>query len=242
MLYMIGIGLSDEKDVSIKGLEAIQRSKYVYLENYTSLLQVSRQKLEGFYGKAIGLASRELVEKRADEILNKAKEEDVAFLVIGDIFSATTHVDLVLRAKQKGVGVKYIHGASILNAVSVVGLELYKYGKVTSIPFENENVRTPVNVYEMNNKIGLHTLFLLDLDPKNDKFMSIKDACEYLLRNKVDDVVAIGCAGIGSDEQDIKVGKLSELKGKTFHYVKPQCLIIPGNLHFIEEEALEQWK
>lgn len=241
MLYLIGIGLIDEKDISVKGLEAVKKAKYVYLENYTSVLQVSREKLEKFYGKEIGLATRDLVENHSDEIFKRAVNSDVAFLVVGGIFGATTHIDFVLRAREKGIKIKYIHGASILSAVGVVGLELYKYGKITSIPFENKNVKTPLEVLKMNKKMGLHTLILLDLDVKNDKFMTIPDACDYLLKNKIDDF-AIGCAGIGSDEQDIKVGKISEIKDKVYNVLKPQCLIIPGKLHFMEEEALNQWK
>lgn len=48
-LYMIGLGLSDESDVSIKGLEIIKKSKKIFLESYTSLLNVNVKKLEEFY-------------------------------------------------------------------------------------------------------------------------------------------------------------------------------------------------
>ena len=46
VLYFIGIGLNDEKDITINGLEAVKKSKYVYLESYTSILQVSKEDLE----------------------------------------------------------------------------------------------------------------------------------------------------------------------------------------------------
>jgi len=45
------------------------------------------------------------VEDAADEILPKREDEDVAFLVVGDPFGATTHTDLVLRAKEKDIQV-----------------------------------------------------------------------------------------------------------------------------------------
>ena len=39
MLYLIGLGLGDEKDITVKGLEIIkQKCEKVYLENYTSIL------------------------------------------------------------------------------------------------------------------------------------------------------------------------------------------------------------
>lgn len=45
MLYLIGLGLSDEKDVTVRGLEAIKGSDRVYLEAYTSILGVGKERL-----------------------------------------------------------------------------------------------------------------------------------------------------------------------------------------------------
>lgn len=38
MLYIIGLGLGDEKDITLKGLEAVKKCSQVYMEAYTSLL------------------------------------------------------------------------------------------------------------------------------------------------------------------------------------------------------------
>ena len=38
--------------------------------------------------------------------------------------SATTHTDMVLRAKEKGIEVKSIHNASIMNAIGCCGLQV----------------------------------------------------------------------------------------------------------------------
>ena len=48
---MIGLGLGDEKDISIKGLEIIKKSKRVFLESYTSILTIGVERLSEFYGK-----------------------------------------------------------------------------------------------------------------------------------------------------------------------------------------------
>lgn len=61
---------------------------------------------ERFYGCSILEADRELVESNADEILPKDEKENVAFLVVGDPFGATTHSDLILRARAKNIKVK----------------------------------------------------------------------------------------------------------------------------------------
>ena len=107
MLYLIGIGLNNEKDISLNGLEAVKKADVVYLENYTSKLSCSVADLEELYEKKIILADRELVEQKAEEtILKDAQNKNVAFLVIGDVFGATTHVDLMLRAKKLNIKVK----------------------------------------------------------------------------------------------------------------------------------------
>lgn len=250
MLYMIGLGLGDEKDISVKGLEAIKKCDKVYLESYTSKLDCSLKEMEEFYGKEVIPADREMVEKKAeDTILRYADIGDCAFLIIGDVFGATTHLDLLTRAREKGIDYRIINNASVLTAVGVVGLELYKYGKVTSIPFDNDNVKVPYHVLGNNKVMGLHTLFLLDLNPKEGKFMSIKEAIDFLLRIEKEQgknvlsgsTLGIGCAHIGSKDKKIVAGRLSELREEDFGRA-PYCLIIPGRMHFMEEEAIEFWR
>jgi len=244
MLYLIGIGLNDEKDITVKGLEIVRRCDLVYLENYTSKLQVEVGKMEEFYGKKVIFADRELIESGFEKIMEEAKEKDVALLIIGDVFAATTHVELISRLKKENVEYEIIHNASIINAVGGTGLELYKFGKITSIPFENSNIEAPYDVLKANGE--LHTLFLLDLNPEENKFMSFNEAIEYLLKvegkrkeNVFDnDKLCIACAALGGEKQVIKAGKTKDLvKEKIDAY--PQCFIVPGKLHFIEEEFLK---
>ncbi len=45
VLFLIGLGLGDEKDITVKGLEAVKRCSKVYLEHYTSVLGVDRERL-----------------------------------------------------------------------------------------------------------------------------------------------------------------------------------------------------
>lgn len=45
MLYFIGLGLADEKDITVKGLEIVQKAQRVYLEAYTAVLLVEKEKL-----------------------------------------------------------------------------------------------------------------------------------------------------------------------------------------------------
>lgn len=86
MFYLIGLGLCDESDITLRGLNAIRGASRVYLEAYTSILMVPKERLENFYQKPLILADREMVESDADEILRGADKDDVALLVVGDPF------------------------------------------------------------------------------------------------------------------------------------------------------------
>ena len=107
----------------------------VFLEAYTSILGgVPKEKLEDFYGKEVTVADRGMCENDADElIIEPAKEKNIAFLVVGDPVCATTHTDLMLRAKEVGVTVEVVHNASIMGAAGSCGLQLYNFGQTVSI-------------------------------------------------------------------------------------------------------------
>lgn len=239
-LYMIGLGLF-EQDIPYRGLKILKKCSSVYLENYTSKL-IDVDDFKKLVGKEIILADREMVEKKAEDVILKdALKKDVCFCVMGDVFSATTHVDLMLRAKKKGISVRIIHAGSIITGVGDSGLRLYNFGKITSVPFENENIKAPLEVIKNNLGLGYHTLVLLDLEPDNDKYMSVSEALGFLVKNGMEDRICVGFGGLGCLEPEIKVGKASELiKSKMIKY--PQCLVVCGKLSFVEEEALEMFK
>jgi len=250
MLYLIGLGLGDDADITVKGLEIARKCKTIYLETYTSLLPDStKEKLEQQVGKEIKDADRKFVES-VDSILEEAKSADVALLVVGDPLLATTHIDLLQRAKEKKVEVSVIHNASVFSGVAETGLQLYKFGKVTSVPFPQEKfkVTTFYDVVKQNQSINAHTLMLLDLHPQDDTFLSIKQASELLLtlatekddKELTAETMAVGCARLGSSNQQIVYASLEKLQTIDFG-AAPYCLIIPGKMHFAEEEFLEQF-
>jgi len=202
MLYFIGLGLGDVKDITVKGLEIVRKCERVYLEAYTSVLTYGgKTALEEFYGRSDLIeADRDLVESGADVILSNADSVDVAFLVVGDPFGATTHTDLLLRAKERGIPTKSIHNASIMNAIGCCGLQLYNFGETVSIPFwTDEPSWKPESFYDKivkNLKNEQHTLCLLDIKVKErtvenmmrgknifepPRFMSTQQAAKQLM-------------------------------------------------------------
>ena len=144
------------------------------------------------------MADRDLVEQGADEILLSAKDSDVAFLVVGDPFGATTHSDLVLRAAAEGIPHRVVHNASILNAIGCCGLQLYNFGETVSVVFWTDTWR-PESFYDKiakNRRHGFHTLCLLDIKVKEQsvenllrgrkiyeppRFMSVQTAAQQFL-------------------------------------------------------------
>lgn len=270
MFYLIGLGLGDPTDITVKGLEIVKRCSRVYLEMYTSILGCPQEELETFYGRPLLLADRDLVEQGADEILSGAAEEDVALLVVGDPFGATTHTDFILRAKEKKIQYKVVHNASIMNAIGCCGLQLYKFGETVSIPYWDETWK-PDSFYDkikLNRLHNMHTLCLLDIKVKEPtpeslmrrrkeyqppRFMSVAEATQQLMtivekkdaleRNTILNELSlcVGLARVGHDSQSIIVNTLREMS-QTDLGGPLHSLVIPAKeMHPLEVEFLQQY-
>ncbi|MEM7826293.1 MAG: diphthine synthase [Candidatus Aenigmatarchaeota archaeon] len=249
VLYFISLGLSDEKDMSIKALETAKSCDLLFAEFYTTKLNTTKEKLEEIIGKPIKLLSRKGVEENFQEILNEAKTKKVGFLVGGDCFIATTHISLRMEAIKQGIETKVIHGSSIISAIAETGLHIYKFGPCVTLPLrEKTKGKLPESVYEvikMNKERGLHTLCLLDLDAEKNEFLSVREGFEILLAleearkegliSLQDKVVVFSKAG--SEESLILFEKIEDLMKKDI--ALPAVIIIPGLLHFTEREFLE---
>ncbi|KAI1645939.1 Diphthine synthase [Daldinia loculata] len=236
MLYLVGLGLSDETDITVKGLEIVKKASRVYLEAYTSILLVDQSVLENYYGRSIVVADREMVESNSEEILRDAHTEDVAFLVVGDPFGATTHTDLVLRARELSIPVQTVPNASIMSGIGATGLQLYNFGQTVSMVFFLDNWR-PASFYDRikeNRSIGLHTLVLLDIKVKEQslenmargrkiyeppRYMTVGQCAQQMLEIEEEkkegvygpESLAIGAARVGGREEKFVAGTLKQL-------------------------------
>jgi len=237
--------------LSIRGLEALKGCSEVYAEFYTNYFSGSLSNLEGLIGKKIILLKRGDLEERPEQnVLKSASKQDVALLISGDPMVATTHIDIILRAKKLGIPYKIIHSSSVYSAIGEAGLQIYKYGKTASLVYPEKNYfpTSPYDILTENLKMGLHTLFLLDIKAEENRFMTVNEAINLLLdiekQKKVGsftpDTLCIGIARLGGDTT-IKAGIASELEKEAFGK-PPHCLIVPGKLHFMEKEALELFK
>jgi len=244
-LFLISLGLYDKEDMSIKALDACKKCDELYIELYTNYYNASIEELSKFVGKKIIKLNRDDIEDKSENLIKNAKKKDIGILIPGDCISATTHLALADEAKKNKIKTVLIHGSSIFTAVAETGLFLYKFGKTASIPFDNRNVEAPYDILKDNKKA--HTLFLLDI--KYDRYMKANEALDYLInmeKKRKENVIsldkkAVVCSALGSDKSEIKFGKIKDLiKGKFNKF--PQCVIIPGELHFFEEEVLESFR
>ncbi|KAF2101452.1 diphthine synthase [Rhizodiscina lignyota] len=266
MLYLVGLGLADETDITVKGLDVVKKAERVYLEAYTAVLLVDKEQLEAFYGRSVIIADREMVESSSDTILADADKVDVAFLVVGDPFGATTHTDLLLRARALNIAYTSIPNASILSAIGACGLQLYNFGQTVSMVFFTETWK-PSSFYDRvkeNVQIGLHTLILLDIkvkEPNLDmlargkivyeqpRYMSVATCASQMLEVEEERKeavygprsLAVGAARVGAKDQTFVVGTLEELcdvdVGKPLHSV----VLLGRRTHDLEREYLRDF-
>lgn len=246
-LVFIGLGLHDENYITLRGLEKARKCDVLFSEHYTSRMKEGAiERLEKKVGKRITILRREEVEK-GELILREARTRTVGFLVPGDPMSATTHMDLRIRAEKQGIPTQIIHGVSIVSAATgLLGLQSYKFGRTTTLPFRERGYfpSSPYEVVKRNKDMGLHTLILLDLK-EGGETMKIKEAIDYLLeleeerREGVISMESLVCAvgDAGSERPEVVCDCVRNLLKKE---MKSQifCLVIPSELHFMEKEAL----
>ncbi|ORM39683.1 putative diphthine methyl ester synthase [Babesia sp. Xinjiang] len=264
-LTLVGLGLGEVQDITLRGLKAVQQADTVILEIYTStLIDSTVEELEAFFEKPIRQADRISIEEQADVILNEAQHKSVALLVAGDPLSATTHCDICLRAEKAGVQVEVIHNASIINAIGRTGLQLYRFGEVVSIPFFEKNW-TPDSFYDKivkNRNANLHTLCLLDIKVRErsvenlmankmifepPRYMTVNVAIEQIqqvdqTKQQINNSTrAFGVARLGSKTAKIVAGTLDQLKNVQFGEPLHSMVICAPKLHDIEEEYFNHY-
>jgi len=253
MLIFIGLGLYDEMDITLRGLEELKRCDLAFAELYTSHMPgLNLERLERLAGKKIKLLSRRDVEEHAGEVILKlAKQKRVALLVAGDPMVSTTHAALRIEAKNLGIATRVVHNASILSAApSLSGLHNYKFGRSATVarPEAGFFPETPYDVLKENLSRGLHTLLFLDIKAEEGYMMSAGEALNILLTIEKkrgdgvigEDTLAIVVSAAGAPNAKVTAGKIKELL-KAELGALPHTLIIPGELHFLEEEYLREF-
>lgn len=253
MLILIGLGLWDEEDITLKGLKRAKNADVVYLEIYTSKWHGNLERLESILDKKINVVRREDLEEKSDKILGEARDKKVVLFVPGDPVIATTHVSLLIDAKNRGVETEVIHNASIYSAIGETGLHVYRFGATVTIPFlEKTSNKLPKSIYETireNKRKGLHSLLLLDVIHEKNKYLTPNEGMKILLEIEgkvkknifMNDTEIVVFARAGSKNLLIVHGKVEDLIKKDFGG-PPFVIILPGELHFTEKDYLKHYR
>jgi len=239
MLYLIGLGLN-AYGISKEGLDIVKKCKRIYLENYTVDFPYSIKELEEIIGKKIISADREKVESL--EIVDEAKKMDVALLIYGSPLTATTHISLIQEAKALEIKYKIVYSASIIDAVAETGLQLYKFGKIASMPKwnpeENFAPESFMEIIQQNASMKAHSLILcdigLDFQEAVSQLKKSVENCKFELKEKK----IVVCQSLGTRRSKIFYKSFEEL-AELEDIQKPFSIIIPSKLHFLEKEMLE---
>lgn len=166
-LLLIGMGPGRLGAMTIEARHAAKSADFRRYEAYTALWPDNElEALENDIGPIEKVMRPEVEEP--SELLNLAKENLVALLIVGDPLQATTHVDLQLQAIEAGIECRVFHGISITTLVTgSVGLSNYRFGRQTTItyPYGGWVATSPLEVIAVNLHQNQHTLALLDLDP-----------------------------------------------------------------------------
>ncbi len=231
MLYLIGAGISG--DLTLEGVEALKKCDEIYIEVYTNPPLADKIKeIEKFTGKQLMKVDRKEVE--SDFLLGYAKEKNIALISGGDPLTATTHVSLMIDARKQKIPVHIVHNSSVYTAAAgKSGLQIYRFGKTASLvnPRPNYKPTSSLDIIRANLKADMHTLVLLDTEPKP---MEAKVALEIL--SEFGMVVVL--SRLGEKDEKISYGEVDDLKKENLGK-PPFSVIIPAKLHPIEEEYLE---
>ena len=239
----VGLGLNDEKGLTVEGLEEARKADAVFAEFYTNIMPgLDVEKLEFLLGKKIVVLDRaQLEDENGRQILEATGRGKVAFLVPGDPMIATTHVSIMLELARKGIQSRIVHGPSIASAVcGATGLQSYKFGKTVTMPQESGVPGSLVEGMMDNRKRGLHSLVLLDVRSDRSKQLTVGEAAAKLVAADplFESWPGVGVARVGSRDQFVLAGRLGRLQREDFGKI-PHSLVIPGRLHFVEVEFLK---
>ncbi len=252
-LSLIGLGIVDERSVPLMGIDRMKEADVVFAEFFTSILREgSIQRLKEIIEKEVTVLDREDVEEK--ELIMEAlgSKDNVCFLTAGDPLTATTHQELRIDALKIGCQVDIINSGSIFTAAGgMSGLQHYKFGRTTTLGFPEENY-FPTSPHEMicdNMERGLHSLVLLDIQAHNDRYMTAPEGCDIILRmeekagiGKIGPLtMAVAIVRAGREDGKVLYAPIGEMKEMDLGG-PPHCLIIPGKLHFMEEEVLELFR
>ena len=249
MLNLVGLGLW-QGHITGEAREALSRSDKVYLDYYTNISKdITPASLAEIIGKPVEPVGRDRLEfPGVRNLLREASNKNISIAVIGDPLVATTHIIVLEEARSLHIPFKIIHGISgVYMSILESLLQIYKFGRITTLvyPYGNTFPYSVLKQIYTNICTRSHSLVLLDLKLDEGRIMHANEAADIIIEMEhnmwgesiLEDLTTIVAEASGTPWQRITVKSLGETREEKFDII-PQSLIIPGPLHFEEEESL----
>jgi diphthine synthase len=254
MLWLIGIGVNGYKGVSLHTLDILKKCDIIYFERFTSPLYEDdlinlNSLIGGGYDKERKMipAERWLVED-GNQILEQAKNGNVALITYGDPLIATTLSELEVRARKNLINVDIVHSASgITSLIGESGLHIYKFGRSVTMMSGPHSAISVYNAVFDNLLSRSHTLILTEYNNNDNKFFFLDPVQVFKMLIEIEkdvkynifsgETFVVVASRIGTEQKKIISGKIKSLIGMTFE-TGPHSIIITGSLHFTESDAI----
>ncbi|XP_059995482.1 diphthine methyl ester synthase isoform X3 [Lagenorhynchus albirostris] len=219
MLYMIGLGLGDAKDITVKGLEVLRRCSRVYLEAYTSVLTVGKEVLLYRFG------------------------ETVSVVFWTDTWRPESFFDKVKKNRQNGMHTlcllvwKWLGSLSLYTKL-VVLIELQKgwaafVSRDIKVKEQSlENLIKGRKIYEPPHYMSVNQAAqqLLEI-VQNQRIRGEEPAV-------TEETLCVGLARVGAEDQKIAAGTLQQMCTVDLGGPLHSLIITGGSLHPLEMEML----
>jgi diphthine synthase len=257
MLWLIGIGVNGYKGVSLYTLEILKKCDIIYFERFTSpLYEDDLFNLNSLIGggeeeynnkRKMVPAERWFVED-GNQILEQAKNGNVALITYGDPLIATTLSELEVRARKNLINVDVVHSASgITSLIGESGLHMYKFGRAVTMMSGSNSAISDYNAVFDNLLSGSHTLILTEYNNNDNKFFFLDPVQVFKMLIDIEkdlkynvlseETFVIVASRIGTEQKKIISGKIKSLTRMSFE-TGPHSIIITGSLHFTESDAV----
>ena len=253
MLWLIGMGITGYKGVSLHVLDILKKCDIIYFERFTSPLYEDdminlNSLIEGYNNKRKTIPAQRWFIEDGKQIIEQAKNENVALITYGDPLIATTLSELEVRARKNSINVDVIHAASgITSLIGESGLHIYKFGRTVTMMSSPQSAISAYNAIFDNLLSGNHTLILTEYNSDNNKsfFLDPIQVFKMLIEVEKDikynaiseETFVIVASRIGTEQKKIISGKIKSLIEMNFE-TGPHSIILTGSLHFTELDAI----
>jgi diphthine synthase len=253
MLWLIGIGVTGYKGVSLHALDILKKCDIIYFERFTSPLYEDdlfnlNSLIEGYNKRRKIIPAQRWFIEDGKQIIEQAKNENIALITYGDPLIATTLTELEVRARKNSINVDVIHAASgITSLIGESGLHIYKFGRTVTMMSSPQSAISVYNVIFDNLLSGNHTLILTEFNSDHNKFFFLDPIQVFKMLIEVEkdirynvfseETFVIVASRIGTKQKKMISGKIKSLIGMDFE-TGPHSIILTGSIHFSELDAI----